>query len=383
MDTPIPPDTSTLVGSSATAGVNARRFDVVIIGAGQAGLSVGHYLTSRGIDHIILDGASRIGDNWRARWDSLRLFSPAHFDGLPGMAFPKGKEHFPSKDQMADYLEAYAERFRLPVQLGTKVDRIYTGGDGYVVSAGPTLYQAAHVVVAMSGYREPKILAFAKQLSPAITQLHSSDYRNPSQLREGNVLIVGAGNSGSEIAMELATAGHRVILSGRDTGHVPFRIETALARHLLVRILFRLVFHRLLTVRTPLGRKVRPRIVAGGGPLIRVKPVDLHRAGVERVARTVGVLEGMPVLEGMRRLQVDNVVWCTGFKHDLSWIERPIFGDDGRPMHYRGVADGEPGLYFVGLPFLYAMSSAMIHGVGRDARYIADMIAARLKSRSA
>jgi putative flavoprotein involved in K+ transport len=368
----------------ADAQIPGERFDVIVIGAGQAGLSVGRHLASRGINFVILDGGDRIGESWRTRWDSLHLFSPARFDGLDGMSFPKAGGTFPSKDEMANYLEAYAKRFSLPIRLGTRVDRIYRGKDGYFLKAGPRRFEANHVVVAMSGYQDPKIPSFGANLSPEITQLHSVAYRNPSQLQPGGVLVVGAGNSGAEIALELARAGHKVSLSGRDTGHVPFRIETALFRHVLVRVLFRLVFHRILTVDTRFGRKARVNGITGGLPLIRVKPADIAAAGIERVGKTVGVASGMPMLADNRSMEVRNVVWATGFENDLSWIERPIFDKDNRPVHYRGVVEGELGLYFVGLPFLYAMSSVMIHGVGRDARYVAKAIAARLiSSRSA
>ena len=212
-----------------------------------------------------------------------------------------------------------------------------------------------------------------------MVQLHSLDYRNPSQLRPGGVLIVGAGNSGSEIALELARAGHQTWMSGRDTGHIPFRIEGVAGRFVLVHLVLRVVFHRVLTTDTPIGRKARPKIVSQGGPLIRVKPKDLAAAGVQRVPRTAGVRDGLPLLEDGRVLDVTNVVWCTGFHPGFSWIQLPGFGTDGEPVHVRGVAANQPGLYFVGLHFLYAMSSTMIHGVGRDAEHIADTIAARTR----
>jgi len=213
---------------------------------------------------------------------------------------------------------------------------------------------------------------FAGELHRDIVQLHSREYRRPSQLRGGGVLVAGVGNSGAEIALELKRSGRPVWLSGRDTGQIPFRIEGFLARHLLQRLVLRFVFHRLLTVRTPLGRKARAGTVGKGAPLIRHKPEDLAAAGVERVPRVVGVRNGRPLLEDGRGLDVENVVWCTGFAPDLSFLELPAaFGPDGRPAHERGVAAAVPGLYFVGLPFLYAFSSTMVHGVGRDAEYVA------------
>jgi putative flavoprotein involved in K+ transport len=352
-----------------------ERVQTVIIGGGQAGLSVGYYLARQGLPFVILEANPRIGDTWRTRWDSLRLFTPARFDGIAGLPFPAKAHSFPTKDEMADYLEGYAARFKLPVRTGVRVDRLSRAGDRYVVAAGDLRFEADNVVVAMATYQRPRVPAFAAELDPGVVQLHSSAYRNLSQLRKGGVLVVGAGNSGSEIAVEAARAGYPTWMSGRDTGHVPFRIEGKAGRYLLP-LLFRLFFHRILTVDTPIGRKARPKIVAKGAPLIRVKPKDLAAAGVERVPRTVAVKNGLPVLEGGRVLEVANVVWCTGFHPGFSWIDLPVL-QDGEPVHYRGVVAGEPGLYFVGLHFLYALSSTMIHGIGRDAEHIARTIAAR------
>jgi putative flavoprotein involved in K+ transport len=355
-----------------------ERVQTVVIGAGQAGLSVGYHLARRGLSFVILDGNERIGDTWRRRWDSLRLFTPARFDGLAGMPFPVPTHRFPTKDEMADYLETYAARFDLPVRTGVKVDRLSKEGERFVVAAGDLRFEADNVVVAMANYQRPRVPAFATDLDPGIVQFHSIDYRNPSQLREGGVLIVGAGNSGAEIAMEVARS-HRTWMSGRDTGHVPFRIEGAAARLLLVRLVLRFLFHRVLTVKTPMGRKMRPKVLTHGGPLIRVKPKDLAAAGVERVPRTAGVRDGRPVLEDGRVLDVANVIWCTGFHPGFSWIDLPVFGER-EPLHERGVVPTVPGLYFVGLDFLYALSSTMIHGVGRDADRVAGAIAARARA---
>jgi putative flavoprotein involved in K+ transport len=356
--------------------MKSERIPTVVIGAGQAGLSVGYHLTRRGLPCVILEANERIGDNWRRRWDSLRLFTPARFDGLDGMPFPAPPHSLITKDQMADYLEAYAARFALPVRTGVKVDAVRRRGEGFVVSAGDLEIEADQVVVAMANYQQSRVPPFAGALDSRIVQLHSVDYRNPSQLAPGAVLIVGAGNSGSEIAMELARTGHKTWISGRDVGHVPFRIEGFAAR-LLLRPLFRIVFHRVLTIDTPIGRKVRPRVVSHGAPLIRVKPADLAAAGVERVGRTSGVQDGRPMLDDGRVLDVANVIWCTGFHPGFSWVELPVFDESGEPVQQRGFATGEPGLAFVGPHFLYALSSAMIHGVGRDANRAAAAIARR------
>ncbi len=203
--------------------------------------------------------------------------------------------------------------------------------------------------------------------------MHSSKYRDPSQVRPGGVLLVGAGNSGADIGMEVS-ATHQTWLSGRDKGQIPFRIESPL-RRLVVPLLWFVASH-VLTVKTPLGRKVRPHVLSDGAPRIRVKSDDLLAAGVQCVAKTTGVRDGLPVLEDGRVMDVANVIWCTGFRRDFSWIEVPAFGEDSEPMQERGVAS-ETGLYFLGLDFLYSFTSENVGGVGRDARHIAKHIASR------
>jgi putative flavoprotein involved in K+ transport len=353
-----------------------ERFDVIVIGGGQAGLSVGYHLRKTGLRFLILDGSERIGDTWRKRWDSLRLFTPAKFDGLVGMKFPAPPNYFPTKDEMGDYLEAYAAKFELPVRSGMRVDRLFQRDGVFVVKAGDVELEANQVVVAMGNYQSHREPAFARELRPDIVQLHSRDYRNPAQLREGGVLIAGAGNSGAEIAKDLAGR-HEIWMAGPKTGEVPFKFNSLAGRAILARLLFRVVFHRALTVTTPMGRKARPKLLKHAAPLIRVKGKELAALGVRRVARVTGVRDGLPVLEDGQALDVANVVWCTGFHPGFSWIDLPVF-DDGRDViHDAGVVPGAPGLYFVGLHFLYAMSSAMIHGVGRDAERIVDTLAAR------
>jgi putative flavoprotein involved in K+ transport len=349
----------------------------VIIGGGQSGLSVGYHLARRGLPFVILDANSRIGDVWRHRWDSLRLFTPARFNGLDGWPFPAAPDAFPTKDEMADYLESYAARFSLPVRNGTRVTKLSRRDSTFIVDTNAGQIEAEQVVVAMATYQAPKVPAFARDLDPAIVQIHSCEYRNPGQLRDGGVLLVGAGNSGAEIAIEAART-HRTWMSGRDVGEVPFRISSWVGRHLLAPFVLRVVFHRVLTVNTPLGRKVRPGVLSRGGPLIRTRRSNLRTAGVERVARVTGVKDGQPVLaDGRVMSDVANVIWCTGYHAGLDWIDLPVLDEHGEPRHERGLVPSEPGLYFVGLHFLYALSSTMIHGVGRDASRVVDAIVRR------
>jgi len=275
---------------------------------------------------------------------------------------------------MADYLEAYADRFRLPLKTGTRVDRVSRRGEGFLVTAGGRRFEAENVIVAMSNYQKPRVPGFASTLDPAILQVHSSGYRNLAQLVKGGVLVVGAGNSGADIALEAARA-HRTYLAGRESGHVPFPIDTFLARHVLFRLV-RFLGHHVLTLGTPIGRKLRPKMLHRAAPLVRVKPKELLAAGVERVPRVAGVRDGRPLLEDGRLLDVKNVVWSTGYHAGFSWIDLPVFGKDGDPIEERGVSR-VPGLYFVGLHYLYAMTSATILGVARDAERIVREVARR------
>jgi putative flavoprotein involved in K+ transport len=354
-----------------------ERIHTVIIGGGQSGLSVGYHLARRGLPFVILDANARVGDSWRHRWDSLRLFTPARFNGLDGWPFPAAPDVFPTKDEMADYLESYAAHFSLPVRARTRVTKLSKRDGTFIVDTDSGSIAADQVVVAMATYQASRIPRLAKELDPSIVQLHSGAYRNPAQLREGGVLLVGAGNSGAEIAIEVART-HRTWMSGRDVGEVPFRISSWVGQHLLAPFVLRVLFHRILTVNTPLGRKVRPGVLSRGGPLIRTRRSNLRTAGVERVARVAGVKDGWPVLtDGRVMSDVANVIWCTGYHAGFDWIDLPVLDEDGEPRHERGLVASEPGLYFVGLHFLYALSSTMIHGVGRDASRVVDAIVRR------
>jgi putative flavoprotein involved in K+ transport len=353
--------------------------ETAIVGAGQAGLAVGYYLKSQGRDFVILDANERVGDSWRKRWSSLRLYSPAKLAGLPGMRFPAPPYSYPSASEMADYLETYAARFELPVVNETTVTSLERNGHGYVLVADGQTVSADNVVVAAGVFQHdhPVVPEFASELDPRIRQLHSADYRGPEQLQPGMVLVVGASHSGGDIAYELATAGFETILSGRDTGQIPVDIESRKAR--LAFPVLRFMWTRVLTVSTPLGRKAKPEIRWHGGPLVRFRKRDLAAAGVERVfERTVGVEDGKPVLADGRTVDAANVVWCTGFRNDYSWIRFPIpVEDDGYPEQRRGAVKDVPGMYYVGLPFLHSFASMLILGAGRDGKRVAEHIVAR------
>jgi putative flavoprotein involved in K+ transport len=360
---------------------NAKRIHTVVIGGGQAGLAVGYHLARRGLRFLILDASHRVGDAWRNRWDSLRLFTPARYAGLPGYRFPARGDSFPSKQQLADYLESYSRRFHLPVRTGLRVDRVTKRGDYFLVTAGKEQFEAENVVVAMANYQEPRTPVFASNLHPSIKHLHSADYRNPSELRPGKVLIVGAGNSAADIAMELSRT-HTTLMSGKESGVVPFPIDSFFFRFVGIRIV-RFLAHYILSLATPIGRKLRPKMLHRSAPLVRVKPTDLIAAGVKRVPRVVDVRDGLPLLADGRTLEVENVIWCTGYHPGFSWIDLPVFEPNGDPVHDRGIVPRVPGLFFVGLHYLYSMTSATIVGVSRDAKRVVNAIVARDRSQAA
>lgn len=360
-------------------------FETVVVGGGQGGLAVGYHLARQGREFVILEAAGRVGEAWRGRWDSLRLFSPAGTDGLPGMPFPAPWAYCPGKDEMADYLAAYAARFNLPVRLGASVDRLTRSGSQYLLEVGSSRIAARNVVVATGLSRRPYTPTFAAELAPAILQLSTNDYRKPQQLPHGSVLVVGAGNSGAEIAVDLAATGRRVVLSGRDPGRIPGATwicqndSSAPGRNLLGGISWRFAWWlvtRALTADTRLGRKIMGRR-RGGTPLIRLTASDLAKSGVQRAPRTAGVKHGRPLLEDGRALDVDAVIWATGYQPDFGWIELPVCGADGWPIHHRGVVIEEPGLYFVGLPFQQTLISEMIAGEAYDAAHVAELISER------
>jgi putative flavoprotein involved in K+ transport len=351
----------------------SEQVETVVVGGGQAGLAVGYHLAQLGRSFVILDANERTGDSWRKRWDSLRLFTPAYLNRLPGLKFP-GPRHKPStKDEVADYLEAYAARFDLPVRMGSCVNSVTKITDRFVVSAGDQRFEADNVVLATGGYQSAYAPDFADQLDAGITQLHSSQYRRPSQLRDGDVLVVGAANSGAEIALEVS-ATHRTWLSGRHPGTEPTRPGSRVDR--LFTPPFWFFISRVASVTNPIGRRMRPQLITTTLPLGRVRLKDLDAAGVVRLPRMVGVRDGAPLMEDGRVVNAANVVWCTGYRPAFDWVHLDAFDQEGQPVHDRGVA-AEPGLYFIGLFFLASAASTLVGGVGRDAAYIARHIAAR------
>ena len=363
--------------SMPSAPTRVERYETIVIGAGQAGLAVGHHLAKRDVDFVILSDESRVGDNWRRRWDSLRLFTPARYSGLPGMHFPAPPDHLADKDEVADFLERYVERFDLPVRLDTRVRGVKGDGERYLVDVGDdaALLEADNVIVATGAFQRPLIPGVGARLARDIQQLHSSEYHHPFALADGPALVVGAGNSGAQIALELSRY-RKVWLAGRDTGHLP--------RRALGRDIFQWIWPVMqrATLDTRIGKRLHARARSGGDALIGIPEREITTAGVTRVGRLDSERGGQPVC-GNEVLDPAVIIWCTGFAPDYSWIDLPVFGTDGLPRHVRGTVPDAPGLFFLGLRFQHRMTSSLIGGVGDDAKFIAERVAERSEAMAA
>jgi putative flavoprotein involved in K+ transport len=354
--------------SPARSTAGQQPLDVLVIGAGQAGLALGHYLAARGDDFLLVDTAPQIGHSWRTRWDSLRLFSPAQYDSLPGLPFPAPADTHPSKDDVADYLASYAAHFALPVRLGSPVRRLHRQADGTFTATTPTgTLHAKQVVVATGPFQTPHVPAVAEQLDPAVPQLHSAAYRNPTQLPgAGHVLVVGAANSGLQIAAELADTQAVTVAVGSTPTQLPQRIA---GRDLF----FWLTKSGFFTV--PADSRIARRLRARGDIVIGTRSRALRRRGIAFRPRLTGFTGCTATFADGTRADVDAVVWATGYRPDYSWLHVPGVLDDAGAVRHTGGVTGVPGLYFLGLPWQTARGSALLGFVGADAATLADRLA--------
>jgi putative flavoprotein involved in K+ transport len=344
--------------------------NTVVVGAGQAGLATGFHLKKRGENFLILDSQTHVGDVWRKRWDSLRLFTPAQHDSLPGLPFPAARGSFPGKDAMAAYLEEYARNSELPVRHGAHVVGIEREDGRFRVHSSAGSLLATNVVVATGPNARPRIPAFAGALDPGIHQLHGAEYTNPDSVPPGDVLVVGSGTSGVEIALELSPT-HRTYIAGTP----PFHIPGAVMRY--AGGLWWLFIHNVLNRSTPIGRKVAVGFTKHGAPLIRTSTRELDGAGVTRLPRLSGTRGGQPLMEDGQTLSVSTVIFATGYSPDFGWIRGLPTDEDGWPLTSRGAVEKLPGLFFVGMPFQFGLTSGLVGGVGRDAEHIAGLIEMR------
>lgn len=346
-----------------------KRIDTIVVGGGAAGLGMGKRLRDRGIDFLILDDHRRIGDTWRERYRSLKLFTPRSLAELPGLRLDIGYFDYPTGAQYADYLERYARRFELPVRLETRITSLTRAGGRFrLETASGEVFVADHVVVAAGEHRVPVTPDIAASVDPGIRQLHSVAYAGPDDLAEGLVLVVGAGNSGTDVALEAARAGHTVTLAGRHPGQVPPDIDTRFG-NLISRVFIRKLQRT--TIDTAKGRAMREQARAHGVNLVRNKLKDLDAAGIARLPRISGTdAAGRPVAADGTVVDCNTIVWCTGSVPDLAWIGiDDVFDESGWPDEYRGLARNVPGLAFLGLAFQYSIASSTLMGMGADADF--------------
>jgi len=350
--------------------------DTAVVGAGAAGLMVGTRLAERGVRFELFDDHARVGDSWRERYRSLRLFTPRPLLSLPGLRIEVGRFAYPTGAQMGDYLERYAEHFRLPVRTSARVVELTRLADGRFrleLGNGDEVL-AGHVIVTTGAHRVPIVPAFASELDPSIRQLHSVEYHGPEQFADGPVLVVGAANSGTDVALDAARAGHTVTLAGRHPGHVPVDIDTPIS-NLIGGIFVRYI--RSITIDSAKGRAMKAEELEHGVMLVRNKPADLERAGIARVGRIARLEAGRPLTAEGTVIDAATVVWCTGSRPDLGWIDiEGVVGVDGHPIEYRGLVSGCPGLAFVGMPFQYSVASSTLVGMDRDAEYVVEALGA-------
>jgi putative flavoprotein involved in K+ transport len=345
---------------------------VVVVGAGQAGLAAGYHLAQRRLRFVIVDSVSELGHSWRARWDSLRLFTPAQYDGLPGMPFPATANSYPSKDEVADYLQAYAAGFALPVLLDTRVEHVDRdpAGDGLfrVATSRGTLW-AHQVIVATGPFQSPLVPTVSNSFDTAVTQTHSSEYRNPAHLPAGKVLVVGAGNSGLQIALELSRTREVHVAVGTRQKAVPQRL---LGRDLFWWLTKSGLINRPVT--SPIAAWFRKR---GGDLVIGTTWADIDAAGITvhpRLTNASGITAGFA--DGSVLKDVDTVVWATGFRADYAWLGIPDVWNGAQVQHTRG-RTRVPGLWFVGLPWQHTRGSALLGRVGDDASWVAAQLVAQ------
>ena len=345
---------------------------VVVIGGGQAGLAAAYQLGRRGVEATVLDAASSVGESWRRRWDSLRLFTPAVYSSLPGLAFPARADHYPAKDEVADYLATYAARFDLDVRHGITVTAVTTADGRFRIASPREDFEAGAVVIATGPFQTPTIPALADGIDQSVVQLHSSDYRNPDQLPDGAVLVVGGGNSGCQIADELVATGREVHLAvGQRYPVLPPRVAGRSLFHWLDR-----TGYLGIGADTRIGRRLQRR-----DTIIGTGPRHLRGRGVRVHGRLTGATGDRVLFAGVTAARVDAVIWATGFRLDHSFVQIPRVLDANGVLRHRAGHTDVPGLHAVGQPWQRNRGSALLGFVGTDAALIADHIAARTSDR--
>ncbi len=353
----------------ATGAGPDRVHDVLVVGAAQAGLGAAYELTREpGLDVLVLDGQP-VGQSWRDRWDSLTLFTPRRFSGLPGLRFPRASSRCPSRLEMADYLQSYADRFALPVRTGVRVTRLRREDGVFVASTDQGEVRAAQVVLATGPFHRPFVPDAARGLHEDVHQLHSYDYRRPAQLPSGDVLVVGGGNSAAQLAVELASTHLVTVASPGPLWYLP---EDVLG--------ISMYWWTYLTgiLNADKDAKISRYIRRRGDAIVGKQLEELVEAGEVQLHphRVVSGSGRVVVLEDGTALPVSTVLWCTGFRPETSWLDLPgALNDRGEPLHDEG-ASPVPGLHWMGLPWQTRLNSSIIDGVHRDARRTAERVRA-------
>jgi putative flavoprotein involved in K+ transport len=343
----------------------SERHDVVVIGGSQAGLAIGYFLARRGVDFVILDAEPEPAAVWRRRWDSMTLFTSARYDSLPGLEFPGDPARYPTKEEVADYLSEYARRFELPLELDSRVRALRRTDGAYVVELDGRTIEAGQVVIATGPFQAPHVPPIAQGLGPEVTQLHSTAYRSPAQIPDGRVLVVGGGNTGYQIAEELAASHETHISIGSEQKPLPQRI--------LGRDLF-WYLDKTGVIRKSRDTRIGKRLRENGDTLIGYRPSTLEHLGVTFHPRATDATGSTVTFGDASKLDVQTVVWATGFRLDHSWVQLPVFDEVGNVIHERGVT-GSSGLYFLGLPWQHTRGSALLGFVKDDAEYLAHQMA--------
>ncbi len=340
--------------------MNSEHHDVIVIGGGQAGLAIGYHLAQEGRRFTILDAGTAPAAAWRSRWDSLRLFTPVRYDSLPGLSFPGDPDHYPTRDEVVAYLTDYARHFELPVELDSRVTALHAADGGYRIELADRTLHADQVVVATGPFQTPRRPAMARRLAGDVVQMHSADYRRPDDVPAGRVLVVGGGNTGFQIADELAASREVHLAIGTR--------QTPLPQQILGRDLFRfLTASRLMnaTADSRIGRRMKDRET-----LIGSSPRAARKAGIVVHPRATAATGSTVTFADGADLEVNAVIWATGFDRDHAWIHAPVFDDEGGIAHRRGVT-ASPGLYFLGMPWQHTRGSALLGWVKHDAAQIA------------
>lgn len=333
-------------------------------------MAMGKLLKDARIDYCIIGAEKNIGDTWRLRYDSLRLFTPRWLNQLPCGRLPVKLDPngYPDKNEIADYLENYAFVHELVMQLNTCVVDLRRNKKGFLLKTTDGQWQARTVVLATGPFQKPSRPAFADRLSDTVTQLHTAQYQNSKQLQPGNVVIVGAGNSGAQIAVELCEQGtHELALSAG--GSLAFMPQSLLGKSIFW------WFRRLGVYRAHINTAIGWRLSQRPDPIIGKSLKKYINSGTVTLhPRCVGADSNALLFADGTRLTVNNVIWATGFKPDYPWLNIPdVLTPEGRPSHQRGQT-AVPGLYFLGLPWQYSRKSALIGGVGDDARYLLSLL---------